>query len=178
MCYVTISTPTCQFTCVGVCVCLLGVGWGGGVDRFYIVLFSTLKQTHCACMWFYISDSLFIACFWISTKVVYLQRCLILTWLVPRETDAILACSLYTVRQRTVSRHFMQIHIHRVHACLAVTCHLHLWQNDQDLLCVTAVTQGWNRYWNESQYRKLTTENVCVWGRERVCECVCMCVCV
>ena len=23
---------------------------------------------------------------------------------------------------------------------LAVTCHLHFWQNDQDLLCATAVT--------------------------------------
>ena len=26
------------------------------VDRFYIVLFSTLKQTHCTHMWFYMSD--------------------------------------------------------------------------------------------------------------------------
>ena len=26
------------------------------VDRFYIVLFSTLEQTHCACMRFYMSD--------------------------------------------------------------------------------------------------------------------------
>ena len=29
------------------------------VDHFYIVLFSTLKQTYCACMWFYISDCFF-----------------------------------------------------------------------------------------------------------------------
>ena len=28
-------------------------------------------------------------------------------------------------------------------ACLAVTCHLHFWQNDRDLLRATAVTQGW-----------------------------------
>ena len=25
---------------------------------------------------------------------------------------------------------------------LAVTCHLHFWQNDQDLLCATVVTRG------------------------------------
>ena len=29
---------------------------------------------------------------------------------------------------------------------LAVTCHLHFWQNDQDLLHATVVTWGWNRY--------------------------------
>ena len=26
--------------------------------------------------------------------------------------------------------------------CLFVTCHLHLWQNDRDLLRATAVTRG------------------------------------
>ena len=26
------------------------------VDRFHIALFSALGQTHCACMWFYMSD--------------------------------------------------------------------------------------------------------------------------
>ena len=32
----------------------------------------------------------------------------------------------------------MQRHIRKVHAYLAVTCHLHFWQNDQGLLCATA----------------------------------------
>ena len=32
----------------------------------------------------------------------------------------------------------MQRHIHKVHVYLAVTCHLHFWQNDQGLLCATA----------------------------------------
>ena len=54
--------------------------------------------------------------------------------------------------------HFMQSHIHKVYACLAVTCHLHFWQNDRDLLRATAVAQGWNRYRNKSQHRKLTLE--------------------
>jgi len=52
--------------------------------------------------------------------------------------------------------HFIQSHI--VYVCLAVTCHLHFWQNDWDLLRATAVTRGWNRYRNKSQHRKLTLE--------------------
>ena len=40
----------------------------------------------------------------------------------------------------------MQSHIHKVYVCLAVTCHLHFWQNDPDLLHATVVTQGWNGY--------------------------------
>ena len=54
--------------------------------------------------------------------------------------------------------HFMQGHIRKVHACLAVTCHLHFWQNDRDLLRATAVTRGWNGYRNKRQHRKLTLE--------------------
>ena len=44
--------------------------------------------------------------------------------------------------------HFMQSHIRKVYACLAVTCHLHFWQNDRGLLRATAVTRGWNGYRN------------------------------
>ena len=42
--------------------------------------------------------------------------------------------------------------------CLAVTCHLHFWQNDRDILRATAVTQGWNGYRNKSKEQKLTLE--------------------
>ena len=35
--------------------------------------------------------------------------------------------------------------IHKVHASLAVTCHLHFWQNGRDLLRATAVTWGVER---------------------------------
>ena len=38
--------------------------------------------------------------------------------------------------------------------CLAVTCHLHFWQNDRDILRATAVTQGWNGYRNKSKEQK------------------------
>ena len=122
-------------------------------DRFYIALFSALEQTHCACMWFYMSDKVFTARFWIFTEVVYLQRwhgwChmkLLPSWRV--------LCTPYS----HAPCHFMQSHIRKVYACLAVTCHLHFWQNDRDLLRATAVTRGWNGYRNKSQNRKLTLE--------------------
>ena len=48
---------------------------------------------------------------------------------------------------------FNKIHIRKVYACLAVTCHLHFWQNDRDFLRATVVTRGWNGYRNKSQHR-------------------------
>ena len=80
----------------------------------------------------------------------YLQRRVVVTWLVPRETVAVSARSVYTIQPCTMSRHFMQRHINRVLACLTVTCHLRLWQNDQDFLRATAVTMGKNGYRNKS----------------------------
>ena len=41
--------------------------------------------------------------------------------------------------------HFIQSSICKVHAYLAVTCHLHFWQNARDLLRATAVTREWNK---------------------------------
>ena len=52
----------------------------------------------------------------------------------------------------------MQSLTRKTHACLAVTRHLHFWQNDRGLLRATAVTRGWNGYRNKSQHRKLTLE--------------------
>ena len=49
--------------------------------------------------------------------------------------------------------HFMQSHIRKVHACSAVTCHPHFWQNDPDLSRATAVTRGWNGYRNRKTCR-------------------------
>ena len=80
-----------------------------------------------------------------------------LAWLVPHETAAISARSVYTIQPCTMSLH-AESHIHKVYACLAVTCHLHFWRNDRGLLRATAVTRGWNRYRNKSQHRKLTLE--------------------
>ena len=67
--------------------------------------------------------------------------------------------SVYTIQPCiSLQCHFIQSHTGRVHMCLAVTCHLHFWQNDWDLLRATAVTQGWNGYRNKSQHRRLTME--------------------
>ena len=75
----------------------------------------------------------------------------------PHETAAISVQVLRTLYNRAPC-HFMQSHMRKVYVCLAVTCHLHFWQNDRDLLYATAVTRGWNGYWNKSQHRKLTLE--------------------
>ena len=40
-----------------------------------------------------------------------------------------------------VEARFNKSHIRKVYACLAVTCHLHFGQNDQDLLHATVVMQ-------------------------------------
>ena len=80
-----------------------------------------------------------------------------LAWLVPHETAAVSAQVLCTSYNHAPC-HFMQSHICKVYACLAVTCRLHFWQNDWDLSCATAVTRGWNGYRNKNQHRKLTME--------------------
>ena len=100
----------------------------------------------------------FYSAFWIPTAAVYLQRSLVLTSLVQRETAAISARSVYTIQPCTMSRHFMQSQIRKVHACLTVTCHLHFWQNGWDLFRAAAVTRGWNEHRNKSQHRRLTVE--------------------
>ena len=68
--------------------------------------------------------------------------------------------SVYTIQPRTRFQcHFIPSQVRRVHVCSAVTCHLHFWQNDLDLLRATAVTRGWNGYRKKSQHRKLTLGN-------------------
>ena len=49
---------------------------------------------------------------------VLIQCYLIVTWLVPCKTAAILAHTVYTIQPCTRSCHFLQSHIHRVHVCL------------------------------------------------------------
>ena len=60
----------------------------------------------------------------------------------------------------SMSLHAKPHSLRKVHACVAVTCHLHFWQNDRDLSSrATAVTRGRNGYRNKSQHRNLTLEN-------------------
>ena len=86
------------------------------------------------------SDKLFI----VRILLLNIHRSGVLTalaCLVPHETAAISAQVLCTLYNHAPC-HFMQSHIRKVYACLAVTSHLHFWQNDRDLLRATAVTQG------------------------------------
>ena len=101
---------------------------------------------------FYIGEWLFIAQFLnISSEVVYLQR-----WHGWCHVKLLPSRRALRTPYNHAPCHFMQSHIRKVHACLAVTCHLHFGQNDRDLLRATAATRGWNGYQNESQHRKLT----------------------
>ena len=69
-------------------------------------------------------------------------------------------CTLY----KHAPRHFMQSHTRKVHAYLAVTCHLHFWQNYQDLVCATVVTWGgmesrpWSRKFSSCSCRDLNPQ--------------------
>ena len=76
-----------------------------------------------------------------------------LAWPVPHETGAILV-QVLCIPYNHAPCHFMQSHICKVCTCLAVTCHLHFWQNDWNFLCATAVTLGWNGYRNKSAQRR------------------------
>ena len=86
----------------------------------------------------------------------------------PHETAAISAQVLCTPYNHAPC-HFMQSRIRKVYASLAVTSHLHFWQNDGDLLRATAVTRGgmdteirvstesrpWRRKFSHHSYRDL-----------------------
>ena len=93
-----------------------------------------------------------------------------LAWLVPHETAAVSAQVLCTPYNHAPC-YFMQSHIRKVYACLAVTCHLHFWQNDRDLLRATAVTRGWNRYRNKEERRGRRWKGERGGGMREVCVC-------
>ena len=106
------------------------------IDRLYIALFSA----HCAYVeyWFWMRDyTSFMARFLISTKGMYWQRCLVVTRLVPCETAAVSAhvlCIPYNHAPVFSVTSFEVTYV--VWLCLAVTCHLHFWQNERDILHV------------------------------------------
>ena len=127
--------------CVCVCSCdWIGLDWID--DRLYSAILRSLEQTHCARMWCYSEWLAFYSAFLNIYRSGVLTA---LAWLVPHETAAVSAQVLCTPYNHEPC-HFMQSHIHKVYACLTVTCHLHFWQNDRDLLLATAVTRGWNGY--------------------------------
>ena len=88
------------------------------------------------------------------TKVVYFST----VWLLHGWCYLKLLLSLCMVCVHHTSLICLFIQSCKVLVCLAVTCYLHFWQNDQELLHAAAVTQRWNGYWSKSQHRKLTLE--------------------
>ena len=107
-------------------------------------------------MRFYMSDYNFsaIARFQTHTEAVYLKRWHGWCHMKPLPSRAF--CVHHTTADALC--HFLQSHIRKVRAYLAVTCHLHFWQNDHDLLRAPAVIRGWNGYQNKSQHINLTLE--------------------
>ena len=129
----------------------------------YIALFSALlsRLTALACGSTWVTS--FYSVFFFFFLNIHRSGVLTaLAWLVPHETAAVSAQVLCTPYNHAPC-HFMQSHIRKVYACLAVTCHLHFWQNDRDLLRATAVTRGWNGYRNKSQHRKSTLDLLESW---------------
>ena len=84
---------------------------------------------------------------------------MVVAWLLPRETAAASAqvlCRKPYNHTPFYSGTSVKTSIDRGCVCLGVTCHLHFWQNDQDLLRVTAVTWGGtDTEISRSQHRKL-----------------------
>ena len=106
---------------------------------------------------FYSAFFFFFFFFYISTEVVYLQR-----WHGWCHMKLLPSLRVLCTPYNHAPHHFMQSHIHKVHVSLAVTCHLHFWQNDRDLLRATAVTRG--RGWNG--YRNKVSTNSWPWRRK------------
>ena len=97
------------------------------------------------------------------------------TWLVPRETAAILVQVLYTLYNHAPV--FIQSHIYVgcIHVCLSVTCFLCFRQKDWDLLHATTVTQDWNWYWTKTRvsaeswlWRRKCSSSSCWYLNQRV----------
>ena len=109
------------------------------IDRFYIALFSALEQTHCAhaaCYLEWVAVSFYISFFNIHRSGVILSGSAIslLHGWCPVKLQPSRASPVYIIQPcTTLQSHFMSSHIGGVHACLAVTCHLHSWQDDREL---------------------------------------------
>ena len=82
------------------------------VGRFYIALFTAVEQTCCdlvTCDSEWVTVDIHSA-FWISTEVVYLQRCLVVTWLVPHKTAAFSAHVRFCVHCTTMHQFTASLH--------------------------------------------------------------------
>ena len=78
---------------------------------------------------------------------IHLSGVLTLRWYTGMAGATWNCCSFGTFCVYHAPCHFIQSHIHKVHTCLAVMCHLPFWQNDLDLLHATAVKGGGGGGW-------------------------------
>ena len=139
----------------------------------YTCVIDWLMVTYIALFSAFLSRLTALACgsTWVTSFIAHffnIHRSGVLTalaWLVPHETAAVSAQVLCTPYNHAPC-HFMQSHIRKKYAYLAVTCHLHFWHNDRDLLHATAVTRGWNGYRNKSQHRNSPAAPVGIWTRD------------
>ena len=124
---------------------------------FYIVLAFSLEQTYCT----------HVACDieWVNVTFyfMFLNMCQsVLTVLFGCNMAGAMwnwchlgACFVYTMQPCTsLQCQFIRSLLPRVHVCLAATCHPHI-SRMTDLLCATALTWGWNRYWNNKSAQNI-----------------------
>ena len=123
------------------------------------LLYSPADSPHSCCMQIWMNVySLFSACFEYihqSGVLTQLQHYLVVMWLVLHETAAISAHILCTPYNHVP---VYSVTLFKAMCACVFSCILYFWQNDLDLLHVTVVTLGWNRYQNKSVHRKLTLE--------------------
>ena len=127
----------------------LGRGPAGSFDdRCYIALFSALEQTPCVCDFvcvtrFYVYIlfvSLFEVCLLLFVNIHRSDVLTVLTWLMPHKNCCRRGafCVHHTTMHHVTSCKLS--HIRKVHACLAVTYHLHFCQNDRSFTCFCSNT--------------------------------------
>ena len=113
----------------------------------------------------------FAVLFYIKSPIVYLQCCLTVTWLMPRETAAVSAHVLCTPRNHSPAYSSIRRHTLRCFNCNLPPARLTV--ERPRYLRATAVTRGWNGYGNKSQLRNstMTEEDNCpatpAWNRTR-----------
>ena len=121
------------------------------------MLFSALERTQVLACDSAGVTSFFIVHFVISTKQSGLLTALTVIWLMPHETAAIWCVQCTPFIQpctMTMSCRFKQSCICKVHACLAVTFHLHFCRMTRKDLLYEPVTKGRDLKWDTaSKYR-------------------------
>ena len=123
-------------------------------DCLYSAIFRSWADSLCSHVILHEWLDFYSAFFWISIEVVYLQH-----WHgwchMKLQPSRRMFCVHHTTMHHVTL--WKATYVRCMHV-LAVTCHLHFWQNDRDLLCAASVTLWWNRHRNKSQHRKSPLE--------------------